>query len=305
MPQRGGGDPPQRPALAVLSVAFVVILLVINCRDDLLHRHDRAAAGAGAASVAAIAGEVADAAIALPEDARGPAAAVIALTVGAGAVAVAIPEAAGAAAAIALPEDARGPAAGAAATKGCAGWRFQAPRNPGRAATPSAGRGCAPNDHHDNPDKPAPIAHCRGRNVETRGIDETGLDAVSALIPLQEIVLRVISSAKIECLRREVPVLTRKVVIERRRQPGDVARGRALGSGRGPRRSGTRYAACRAGAPFQVMYRAKLTSLPARFSAMTEAASFADRVTRPRIRSRSGTACPGDQAELLGERLAA
>ena len=88
------------------------------------------AAGAGAACVAAIAGEVADAAIALPEDARGPAAAVIALTVGAGAVAATIAEAAGAAAAIALPEDARGPAAGAAATKGCAGWRFPSTAKP-------------------------------------------------------------------------------------------------------------------------------------------------------------------------------
>ena len=88
------------------------------------------AAGAGAACAAAIAGEGADAAIALPEDARGPAAAVIALAVGAGAAAATIAEAEGAAAAIALPEDARGPADGAAATKGCAGWRFPSTAKP-------------------------------------------------------------------------------------------------------------------------------------------------------------------------------
>ena len=74
-----------------------------------------------------------------------------------------------------------------------------------------------------------PIAHRRGREIEPRGVDVAGLDAIEAGIPVhQVVVIAHLLAAEHKCPRREITVFARELVIERQRQPGDVARRRAL-----------------------------------------------------------------------------
>ena len=165
-------------------------------------------------------------------------------------------------------------------------------------------RSAAVATHHDA-DQMSVAAAYRGDQVEARGAGVAGLDAIDALDAAEQVVMVADGLAVVvEGLGREVAVIARKAVLDRAAEDRLVARGGdLLVIGQAGGVDIDRAGSCRGRAPCASSSWQKSSSSPPIASAITTAASLAERVTMPLMASSTRMRLTGTQAEFGGRLL--